>query len=93
MKKLIIVCLIVSENDQICVFMKSQVGASIISAVLQEIFYARGADVLMHYQDNIGGNTDFLNMQDPSRITSKKISKENVLNSKICFRLHIKCYK
>ena len=63
--------------------MRSQVGASIISAVLQEIFYARGADVLMHYQDNIGGNTDFLNMQDPSRITSKKISKENVIKEQI----------
>ncbi len=59
--------------------MKSQVGASIISAVLQELFYSRGANVLMHYQDNIGGNTDFLNMQDSDRITSKKISKENVI--------------
>ena len=63
--------------------MRSQVGASIISAVLQEMFYARGADVLMHYQDNIGGNTDFLNMQDSSRITSKKISKENVIKEQI----------
>ena len=63
--------------------MKSQVGASIISAVLQDMFYARGADVLMHYQDNIGGNTDFLNMQDSSRITSKKISKENVIKEQI----------
>jgi hypothetical protein len=33
----------------------------------------------MHYQDNIGGNTDFLNMQDLSRLQSKKISKENVV--------------
>ena len=61
--------------------MKSQVGASIISAVLQELFYSRGANVLMHYQDNIGGNTDFLNMQDSDRIVSKKISKENVIKN------------
>ena len=63
--------------------MRSQVGASIISAVLQEMFQNRGADVQMHYQDNIGGNTDFLNMQDTSRITSKKISKENVIKEQI----------
>jgi myo-inositol-1-phosphate synthase len=59
--------------------MRSCVGASIISAVLQELFLARGADVTMHYQDNVGGNTDFLNMQDQGRLKSKKKSKENVI--------------
>lgn len=63
--------------------MRSCVGASIISAVLQELFQARGADVLMHYQDNIGGNTDFSTMQNPERLKSKKKSKENVITSQI----------
>lgn len=61
--------------------MRSMVGASIISAALQELFLKRGAKVDVHYQDNIGGNTDFLNMQDQSRLASKKISKENVIRS------------
>lgn len=59
--------------------MRSQVGASIISAALQELFLQRGATVEVHYQDNVGGNTDFLNMQDQTRLQSKKISKENVI--------------
>lgn len=61
--------------------MRSQFGASIVSAVLQELLFKRGHDVQVHYQDNIGGNTDFLNMQDNQRLTSKKISKENVIIS------------
>lgn len=61
--------------------MRSQFGASIISAVLQELLFNRGHDVTMHYQDNVGGNTDFANMQDQSRLKSKKISKENVIRN------------
>lgn len=61
--------------------MRSQFGASIVSAVLQELIHSRGLDVEMHYQDNIGGNTDFRNMLDQSRLASKKISKENVIRS------------
>lgn len=59
--------------------MRSAIGASIISAVLQDLFLKRGAKISMHYQDNVGGNTDFLNMQDQERLKSKKISKENVI--------------
>ena len=61
--------------------MRSQFGASIISTVLQELLFTRGHEVLMHYQDNIGGNCDFKNMQDPTRLASKKISKENVIKN------------
>lgn len=61
--------------------MRSQFGASIVSAVLQELLFDRGFDVTMHYQDNVGGNTDFANMQDRSRLQSKKISKENVIKN------------
>ncbi|AGS81006.1 inositol-1-phosphate synthase [Caulobacter phage Cr30] len=58
---------------------RSTIGASIISAVLQECFLARGADIDVHYQDNVGGNMDFKQMQNPDRLASKKISKENVI--------------
>ena len=59
--------------------MKSQFGASILSQMIQELAFARGHNVKCHIQRNIGGNTDFLNMTDQSRLASKKISKENVI--------------
>lgn len=61
--------------------MRSQVGASVLSQVLQEMFLTRGAKVSFHCQTNAGGNTDFRNMLDRSRLASKKISKENVITS------------
>ena len=61
--------------------MKSQFGASIISQMLQELAFSRGHKVKCHIQRNIGGNTDFLNMTDTSRLKSKKESKENVIRS------------
>jgi myo-inositol-1-phosphate synthase len=61
--------------------MRSQVGASIVSQVLQELAYDRGARVKFHQQLNVGGNSDFANMMNPERIVSKKISKENVIRS------------
>lgn len=59
--------------------MKSQFGASILSQILQEGATKRGYKVKAHIQRNVGGNTDFLNMEDNTRVISKKISKENVL--------------
>lgn len=61
--------------------MKSQFGASIVSQMLQELAFERGHKVKCHIQRNIGGNTDFLNMVDQTRLKSKKISKENVIRS------------
>ena len=61
--------------------MKSQFGASILSQMLQELAFTRGHKVNCHIQRNIGGNTDFLNMSDSTRIKSKKISKENVIKA------------
>lgn len=61
--------------------MKSQFGASIVSQMLQELAFNRGMNVKFHQQINIGGNTDFLNMMDQSRLQSKKISKENVIRA------------
>ncbi|MFC0320896.1 MULTISPECIES: inositol-3-phosphate synthase [Olivibacter] len=61
--------------------MRSQFGASILSQMLQELAFARGHHVKAHIQRNIGGNTDFLNMEDKNRLKSKKISKENVIRA------------
>ena len=61
--------------------MLSQFGASIFSKMIQELAFARGHKVKCHIQRNVGGNTDFLNMTDKQRVESKKISKENVINS------------
>jgi len=61
--------------------MRSQVGASILSAVLQQLFIERGHIIDAHIQQNSGGNTDFLNMTDQTRLKSKKISKTNVISS------------
>ena len=59
--------------------MKSQFGASILSQMLQELAFARGHKVKCHIQENVGGNTDFMNMLNQNRLKSKKISKENVI--------------
>ena len=61
--------------------MRSQFGASVLSQMLQELAFDRGHVVKAHIQQNVGGNTDFLNMLDKSRLTNKKISKENVIRS------------
>jgi len=61
--------------------MRSQVGASILSQVLQELAFDRGAVVDFHQQLNIGGNTDFNNMMVQTRLASKKKSKENVIRA------------
>jgi len=61
--------------------MRSQFGASILSQMFQELAFERGHRVKCHIQRNVGGNTDFLNMEDKTRLRSKKISKENVIRS------------
>lgn len=54
---------------------KSQVGATITHRVLTDLFSKRGVKLERTYQLNTGGNTDFLNMLNRSRLASKKKSK------------------
>ena len=61
--------------------MKSQFGASVLSQMFEELATVRGHTVVSHIQQNSGGNTDFLNMMDKTRILDKKISKENVIRN------------
>src|SRR5919109_148250 len=52
---------------------KSQVGATITHRVLTSLFRERGVRLDKTMQLNVGGNSDFLNMLERSRLESKKI--------------------
>ena len=60
---------------------KSQLGATIVHRVLTDLFKKRGVKLDRTYQLNTGGNTDFLNMLERSRLVSKKISKTEAVQS------------
>lgn len=62
---------------------KSQVGATIVHRVLTRLFRDRGVRLERTSQLNVGGNTDFLNMLERSRLQSKKISKTNAVTSQL----------
>jgi myo-inositol-1-phosphate synthase len=62
---------------------KSQVGATIVHRVLANLFQERGVRLDRTYQLNFGGNTDFLNMLERERLTSKKLSKTRAVNSQL----------
>lgn len=62
---------------------KSQVGATITHRILTRLFEDRGVKLERTYQLNFGGNTDFLNMLERDRLTSKKISKTNSVTSQL----------
>ena len=62
---------------------KSQVGATITHRVLAKLFEDRGVELLRTYQLNVGGNMDFKNMLERTRLQSKKISKTQSVTSQI----------
>ncbi|HLT12423.1 MAG TPA: inositol-3-phosphate synthase [Micromonosporaceae bacterium] len=62
---------------------KSQVGATIVHRGLAKLFEDRGVELLRTYQLNFGGNMDFMNMLERSRLVSKKISKTQSVTSQI----------
>ena len=66
---------------------KSQVGATILHRTLAKLFEDRGVKIDRTYQLNTGGNTDFLNMLNRSRLKSKKISKTESVQSQFLERL------
>jgi len=66
---------------------KSQVGATITHRVLANLFRDRGVKLERTYQLNFGGNTDFLNMLERERLTSKKISKTEAVTSQLDFKI------
>jgi myo-inositol-1-phosphate synthase len=66
---------------------KSQIGATIVHRVLARLFRERGVRLERTSQLNVGGNTDFMNMLERSRLESKKISKTNSVTSQLDYDL------
>jgi myo-inositol-1-phosphate synthase len=66
---------------------KAQLGATIVHRVLTDLFKKRGVKLDRTYQLNTGGNTDFLNMSNRTRLKSKKISKTEAVQSVAQHRL------
>ncbi len=62
---------------------KSQIGATILHRTITKLLCERGVKIERTYQLNFGGNTDFLNMLERSRLKSKKISKTEAVKSMI----------
>jgi myo-inositol-1-phosphate synthase len=62
---------------------KSQLGATISHRVLTRLFEDRGVKIDRTYQLNFGGNMDFMNMLERERLTSKKVSKTQSVQSQM----------
>jgi myo-inositol-1-phosphate synthase len=62
---------------------KSQVGATIVHRLLANLFRERGVRLDRTSQLNIGGNSDFRNMLERDRLTSKKLSKTRAVASQL----------
>jgi myo-inositol-1-phosphate synthase len=62
---------------------KGVIGATITHRTLIKLCFDRGAVVDRTYQINVGGNTDFANMLERTRLKSKKISKTESVQSLI----------
>jgi myo-inositol-1-phosphate synthase len=66
---------------------KAQLGATITHRTLTDLFAKRGVRLERTYQLNTGGNTDFLNMLNHSRLASKKKSKTEAVQSVTASRM------
>jgi myo-inositol-1-phosphate synthase len=66
---------------------KAQMGATVLHRTIVDLFRKRGVKVERTYQLNTGGNTDFLNMLNRSRLASKKTSKTEAVQSVLGERL------
>ena len=60
---------------------KAQLGATITHRTLTDLFRKRGVKLERTYQLNTGGNTDFLNMLNRTRLASKKKSKTEAVQA------------
>jgi myo-inositol-1-phosphate synthase len=66
---------------------KAQMGATIVHRSLTDLFRKRGVKLERTYQLNTGGNTDFLNMLNRTRLASKKKSKTEAVQAVAGHRL------
>lgn len=70
---------------------KSQVGATIVHRVLANLFRDRGVRLDRTSQLNVGGNSDFRNMLERDRLSSKKLSKTRAVTSQMDIPLPADC--
>jgi len=61
----------------------SQLGATVLHKTLVKLLVDRGVKVDESYQINIGGDTDFLNMLEQARLSSKRESKTSAVRAMI----------
>ena len=66
---------------------KAQLGATIVHRTLANLAEMRGVEIDRTYQLNVGGNTDFLNMSEHARLTSKRESKTEAVQAVMDERL------
>ncbi len=66
---------------------KSQFGATLLHRIITRTLGDRGVKIERTYQLNTGGNTDFLNMLEQTRLASKKVSKTEAVQSQLDQRL------
>ncbi|MFP6625677.1 MAG: inositol-3-phosphate synthase [Deltaproteobacteria bacterium] len=66
---------------------KSQFGATLLHRIIARTLSDRGVKIERTYQLNTGGNTDFLNMLEQTRLASKKVSKTEAVQSQLDQRL------
>ena len=66
---------------------KSQLGATILHRALVELFHERGLHLDSTYQLNVGGNTDFENMLEEDRLSSKRVSKTEAVTSLVPYKV------
>ncbi len=59
----------------------SQLGATVLHKTIVKLCVDRGVKVDETYQLNIGGDTDFLNMLEESRLVDKRISKTSAVRA------------
>ncbi|MCL4435742.1 MAG: inositol-3-phosphate synthase [Thaumarchaeota archaeon] len=59
----------------------SQLGATVLHKTLVKLCTDRGVKVDETYQLNIGGDTDFLNMQEETRLADKRESKTSAVRA------------
>lgn len=69
---------------------KSQVGATIVHRVLAKLIDDRGQKIDNTYQLNFGGNTDFQNMLDQTRLVSKRKSKTRAVTAQVEYPFDVK---
>lgn len=69
---------------------KSQVGATILHRTLAKLLIDRGVKLEESYQLNVGGNTDFLNMLEEERLSSKRVSKTEAVSSQVPYEIPLR---